>query len=83
MQLRMGRELSLAQCFQMEYRLSQRFITSNDFNEGVRAVLIDKNGGPQPNWHPSTIDAVETTSIDEYFAPLGEYEWSPPPDHHR
>ncbi len=62
----------------MEYRLSQRFITSNDFREGVRAVLIDKNGAP-PTWHPSSIDMVEKTVIDQYFTHLGEYEWSPPP----
>ncbi len=62
----------------MEYRLSQHFVTANDFREGVRAVLIDKNGAP-PTWYPSSIDMVEKTVIDQYFAPLGEYEWSPPP----
>ncbi len=77
MQLILGRELSLSQCFQMEYRLSQRFFGSNDFREGVRAVLIDKNGAP-PRWNPSTIDMVERTLVDQYFASLGEYEWSPP-----
>ena len=45
---------------------------SHDFQEGVRAVIIDKDNAP--SWDPATIEGVPDEMIDKYFAPLGEDE---------
>jgi enoyl-CoA hydratase len=48
----------------------------HDFQEGVRAVVIDKDN--KPAWNPATLEGVTDALLDEIFAPLppGE-EWSP------
>ncbi|AKQ42788.1 enoyl-CoA hydratase [Aurantiacibacter atlanticus] len=60
----------------LEYRIAARMLMRHDFIEGVRAVLVDKDGAPQ--WHPSTPEAVTEAMLDAIFAPLpdGE-EWTP------
>lgn len=35
-----GSELTLAECLQMEFRLSQRFVADNDFAEGCYKILL-------------------------------------------
>ena len=34
-----GSELTLAECLQMEFRLSQRFVADNDFAEGCLKIF--------------------------------------------
>lgn len=62
----------------LEYRLAARMIMRRDFIEGVRAVLVDKDGGPK--WDPARPELVTSDMLDAIFAPLpdGE-EWSPFP----
>ena len=55
-QLRRGKTLSLAECLKMELRICRTIMLNNDFYEGVRAVLIDKDN--QPLWRPSKIEDV-------------------------
>jgi enoyl-CoA hydratase len=59
-----------------EYRIACRVSARHDFQEGVRAVVIDKDN--KPAWNPASLDAVSDALIDEIFAPLpaGE-EWTP------
>jgi len=53
----------------MEYGLMVRMIRFPDFREGVRALLIDKDGAPA--WQP-------LADIDQFFEPLPHREaWSP------
>jgi enoyl-CoA hydratase len=47
---------------------------SADFREGVRAVLIDKDGAP--HWSPSQLADVKEADIAGYFASLGRNEIS-------
>jgi enoyl-CoA hydratase len=68
-QVRAGADLDFEGCMIMEYRLSQRFMDSHDFFEGVRAVIVDKDNAP--DWQPATLDAVDPAAVDAYFAPLG------------
>ena len=55
-----------------DYRLAVRFLAGTDLQEGVRAVLIDKDG--QPKWQHSRINEVSSEEIDEYFLDLEAQE---------
>src|SRR3989338_3416624 len=55
-----------------EFRLSQRFVEGHDFLEGVRSVLVDKDG--EPRWKPASLEEVTDETVDHYFAPLDERE---------
>jgi len=67
----LGGTMSLEEVFLMEYRLSQRcMLPDGDFSEGVRALLIDKDGKPQ--WKPKTIEEVTSADVDFFFNPLEE-----------
>ena len=60
----------------MEYAVVVRMFRHNDFIEGVRALLIDKDNAPQ--WNPSTPEGVTEEMIDAIFEPLPpEEEWTP------
>ncbi|KAI9561441.1 hypothetical protein GHT06_012398 [Daphnia sinensis] len=63
-----GSEQTLAECLQMEYRLSQRFVADHDFPEGVRALLIDKDQNPK--WKPSSLEECTPEKIQSYFEPV-------------
>ena len=70
--IRDARALDLRQTLSIDYRLACRFLEGNDFREGVRAVLIDKDGNPR--WNPHTLKDVSTDMVDDYFAPTGAEE---------
>lgn len=63
---RRGISSEFISCMEMEFCLSQHFIYSRDFYEGVRALLIDKDKNPQ--WIPKIIQEVSAPSVDDYFA---------------
>jgi len=63
----------------MEYRLGGRTVRTHDFQEGVRAVIVDKDNTPR--WRPATLKGVTEADLDALFAPLPPaQEWSPLPD---
>jgi len=66
--LETGSEQTLAECLQMEKRMSQRFCADNDFPEGVRALLIDKDQKPQ--WKPARLEDCTVEQIEAYFQPI-------------
>ena len=76
-QLRIGRiETDFADSMAMEYRLGGRIVSTPDFQEGVRAVIVDKDNAPQ--WSPARLEDVTDTAIDALFAPLpSNEEWTP------
>lgn len=45
---------TLEECLTHEYRAATRLIYQNDFREGVRAALIDKDQNPQ--WRPTSLE---------------------------
>ncbi|MBB88270.1 MAG: enoyl-CoA hydratase [Xanthomonadales bacterium] len=71
-QIRRSRHLSLADVFRMELVMSSRCSMQPDFREGVRALLIDKDGSP--SWSHGSVAAVSEADIERHFtAPwLGE-----------
>jgi len=57
--------MSLAEVFQMELVVSLQCCAHPDFSEGVRALLIDKDG--KPDWTPPTLGAVTAEWVAEHF----------------
>ena len=58
---------SLEDVLVQEYRVSCASLRSHDFVEGIRAQLVDKDRNPQ--WSPSSIDAVTDADVEQYFIP--------------
>jgi enoyl-CoA hydratase len=72
-QLTLGLQMkSFEDNMRMEYRIARRVVSRPDFQEGVRAALIDKDNAPR--WSPSRLEEVTEEMLDEIFAPLGEEE---------
>ena len=67
-QVRRGRAWSFDDCMRAEFRIVSRVVRGEDFYEGVRAVIIDKDNAPR--WRPATLAAVDTTQVERHFAPL-------------
>lgn len=55
-----------------EYRYAHRSTGLHDFREGVRALIVDKDGKPQ--WQPARLDEVQMSDVEALFAPLGKDE---------
>ena len=68
-QLRLGPNIeSIADIMQMEYRMADRSCRGVDLFEGIRAMVIDKDGAPK--WDPASLDDVCEAGLDEYFVPV-------------
>jgi enoyl-CoA hydratase len=63
---------SLEECLVREYRAALEVFASDDFREGVRAAVIDKDRSPK--WSPPRIEDVTPAMIAPYFAEIGEDE---------
>src|SRR5882762_2490896 len=63
---------SLEECLVREYRAALQVFASDDFREGVRAAVIDKDRNPK--WSPSRIEDVTPEMIAPYFAEIGADE---------
>ena len=63
---------SLEQCLVREYRAALQVFASDDFREGVRAAVIDKDRTPK--WSPPRIEDVTPEMVAPYFAEIGADE---------
>jgi enoyl-CoA hydratase len=63
---------SLEQCLVREYRAALEVFRSDDFREGVRAAVIDKDRNPR--WSPRTIAEVTPEIVAPYFSDIGADE---------
>jgi enoyl-CoA hydratase len=71
--LRLARHASsLEECLVREYRAALEVFRSDDFREGVRAAVIDKDRNPK--WSPEKIEDVTPAMIAPYFAEIGADE---------
>ena len=71
-QLKRGEGQSLAAALSMEYTMSQNFMQGQDFFEGVRANLVDKD--KTPVWQHESIFKVTEEEVDQYFIPVENQE---------
>ncbi|XP_071715938.1 3-hydroxyisobutyryl-CoA hydrolase-like protein 1, mitochondrial isoform X2 [Rutidosis leptorrhynchoides] len=74
--IREGRFQTIDQCLKREYRLTSRAvscqISSNNFCEGVRARMVDKDFAPK--WDPPSLEHVSQDMVDAYFSPISVSE---------
>ena len=63
---------SLEECLVREYRAALEVFASDDFREGVRAAVIDKDR--KPKWSPPRIEDVTPEMVAAYFAGIGADE---------
>jgi len=71
--LRLARTASsLEECLVREYRAALEVFRSDDFREGVRAAVIDKDRNP--TWSPPRIEDVTPQMLAHYLAGIGADE---------
>lgn len=71
--LRLARSASsLEECLMREYRAALEVFRSDDFREGVRAAVIDKDRNP--SWSPPRIEDVTPQMLAPYLAEIGADE---------
>ena len=66
-QLRRAPKLDLADCFRLEMILASRCAMGEDFPEGVRALLIDKDN--RPRWRFASLEHLDPEHVLEHFRP--------------
>ena len=64
-QIKRARHLSLKQVFIMELIMSTRCAMNGDLQEGIRALLIDKDGKPQ--WTVKSVKEITNEQIELFF----------------
>lgn len=63
--LQQSAKRDLRETLMMDYHLACRFLESNDFSEGVRAMLIDKTRDPK--WLHEGIEKVTESDVKAFF----------------
>ncbi|MEM7365574.1 MAG: enoyl-CoA hydratase/isomerase family protein [Pseudomonadota bacterium] len=66
-QLLRAREMDLAAMFRMEYDIASQCAYHDDFTEGVRALLIDKDNAPR--WQFSEVSEIPSAHVLLHFEP--------------
>ncbi|WP_321340097.1 enoyl-CoA hydratase/isomerase family protein [Breoghania sp.] len=65
-ELHKGATMEFDDCMVMEYRILHRVLEGNDFYEGIRAVLVEKDN--LPDWQPKRFEDVDMAEVDTYFS---------------
>ncbi len=60
-----AKNLTLKECLEMEFQLSQKIVYRDDFDNGVESVLIKKNNNPV--WKPNSTEEITNEQIDNLF----------------
>jgi enoyl-CoA hydratase len=73
-QLQRGVGMDLEAALTLEFRIILNLLAEEDFYEGVRAVVVEKDR--QPRWKFSLLAQVSEADVERRFARLGERELS-------
>jgi enoyl-CoA hydratase len=65
-----GRAATLRECLQREFAAAHQVLASDEFYEGVRAAVVDKDRSPK--WRPATLAEVTPETLAPYFAAAAE-----------
>ena len=63
--MKRGENMSLSEAFQMDLVVARRFLEIDDFYEGVRSVLVDKDRNP--NYYYQSIEQVPDELVASFF----------------
>jgi len=68
-QMRLGKTWDIAQTFKREHQMAAKFMKSHDFNEGVTALLVDKEKNGPAKWQPASLDEIAPGAniSEDYF----------------
>ena len=58
----------IGHCSLPEYRMACTFLAGDEFAEGIRAAVVDKDRAPR--WDPSTLAKVTSEDVDRFFHPV-------------
>ena len=58
-----------AEALALEFQLAMRMIRRDDFVEGIRAVVVDKDQSPK--WQPNRLESVDEAMLDAVFDGTG------------
>lgn len=64
--IRRGGKLDFDACMVQELRLSLACLAGDDFYEGIRAALVDKDKSPK--WKPAALAEVGPSDVERHFA---------------
>ncbi|KAL8223033.1 hypothetical protein R6Q57_020432 [Mikania cordata] len=76
--IRDGRSHKLDQCLVREHLVVSHLLrrtVNNDFYEGPRAMMIDKDKNPQ--WSPSKLELVSEEMVSKCFCMIEDEDWLP------
>jgi enoyl-CoA hydratase len=71
-QMTIGAKLSTDEAMRTEFRIVWRVCRGEDFYEGIRATILDKDFAPR--WGKTKLEEVRSDEVDPYFAPLAQDE---------
>jgi enoyl-CoA hydratase len=71
-QMTIGAKLSMDEAMQTEFRIVSRVCRGNDFYEGIRATILDKDFAPR--WTRAHLGHVTPQEVEAYFARLPDDE---------
>jgi len=74
-QLRKCGQPSLESALALDARLAHHFLTGDEVYEGIRSLLIDKDG--KPKWAQSTLKEVSDDIVEAMFEPLETGDFKP------
>jgi enoyl-CoA hydratase len=61
---------TLRDCLEREFAAAHQVLASDEFYEGVRAAVVDKDRSPK--WRPATLAGVTPEMLARYFQPVSE-----------
>ncbi|XP_057762980.1 3-hydroxyisobutyryl-CoA hydrolase 1-like isoform X2 [Arachis stenosperma] len=76
--IRKGRIQNIEECLYRDYNIAchlNRRTVSNDFYEGSRAKLFDKDN--KPKWEPSKLELISEEMVDQHFTNITDDTWEP------